>query len=145
MASPNLTWFFIGLASIILIVSLATQVYVDVMDKNGGSIDSSYTAKYAEVLGYQGDLTNFQKGLSSDTSIWSTIPSIFGNTFNVLAIGLNGITSFFSLLTIAPNMFASILASLNLPSIFGWFIFLVAGIYIVTKVFKAIKGQGDET
>lgn len=145
MASPNLTWFVIGIASIILILSLTTQVYVDIMDKNGGTIDTVYSAKYAEILGYQSDLTGFQQGLTQNRSIWTSIPSILGNTFNVLAMGITGVTTFFNLLDIIPQMFSAIFSALNLPTIFMWFILFVLGIYIVTKVYKAIKGQGDET
>ncbi len=144
MAGTNLTWFFIGIGAFVLVVILGTQFYVDVMANNGGTIDSSYSAKYAQIAGYNSTLGNFEISLTQNRSVWSSIPTTLGNTFNVLAIGLSGINLFFGLLDIVPNMFLTIYNSLALPPIFWWFISLVLGIFIVTKVYKAIRGQAEE-
>ena len=142
---PSMTWLFIGLAAFILMFTLGTQLYVDIMDKNGGTIDTAYSNKYAQIAGYQSNLTEFQSGLTSDQSIWTRIPSFIGSGFNVLGIGLSGVITFFSLAGLIPQLFSTIFDGLGLPPVFMWFCLVVIGVYIFTRVYKAIRGQPDET
>jgi len=143
-SGPSMTWLVFGLAAFIMITVLSTSIYTDVMDKNGGSVDTTYSSTYANIAGYENNLSSLNKQLTDDTSIWMKVSTGLGATFNALVIGVGAVGTFMSLVSLVPVMFNEISSALYIPSIVVWFITIVIMIYIVTRVYKAYRGHGEE-
>ena len=144
-AMPSLTIMVIGIAAFIMIFSLASNVYFSMMESNGGDY-SNYSAKYAAVLGYNTSLSTFQENVSSDISIWSSVPAGLASTFNVLIIGISGIGKFFAFVTIIPELFQTIFSGTGLlvPAAVFTFITFTAIIYVIMKAYKGARNAGEE-
>jgi len=145
-AMPSLTIMVIGIAAFIMIFSLGTNIYVDFMASNGGTINSTFTTKYAQVLGYNSSLAQFQQNISADTSIWSSVPAGLSSTFNVLILGIGGIAKFFTFVTVIPSLFQTIFGNsgLMIPAAVFTFITFVSIVYVIMKYYKAARNAGEE-
>ncbi len=141
MATPTITWLLIGVAAVITVVILMTNIYVDINIQNNGSIDNSYLAKYAAIQGYQGYLTNQADIMSNNQSSWWSIPNTISSTFNFLAVGLSGLQQLFSILNWMPGFFQNIFQTTLFPPIVWWFLQVSLLIGIPAIIYVAIRNS----
>lgn len=142
---PSLTILVIGIAAFIMIFSIASGIYVDMMASNGGTINSTFSVKYAQVLGYNSSLAQFQNNVSTNSSIWSSIPTGVSSTFNVLILGIGGLINFLSFVTIIPEMFMTIFSGsgIFIPAAVFTFVTFVAIMIVFMRYYKAVRNSGD--
>jgi hypothetical protein len=145
-AMPSMTIMSIGIAAFILIFTLGSSIYFDLETSNGGTISSNFSQSYAKILGYNSSLASFQENVSSDTSIWSSVPDAFSSTFNVLIAGIGGLASFFTFMTLIPSLFNTIagVSGIAIPAAIFTFVMFVAIIYVIMKYYKAVRNAGEE-
>lgn len=140
----NLTYLVIALGLFILLLTLSTNVYIDIMSNNGGTIDSSYLAKYAEIQNYNSNLSDFATTVSNK-NLWLSIPNGIASTFNAFIIGVGGVATFFSFIDIIPAFLSTIS---NIPglgmigSVISFLIFAIT-IYVAIMAYRAIRNSAE--
>jgi hypothetical protein len=142
MGSPSITWLIIGTAAFIAVIVLMTNSYIDITSQNNGTIDNAYLAKYAALQGYQTYLSGQANTMSTNQSLWWSIPNIFASTFNVLAIGVGALQQLFSILNWLPNIFQLVFQTSIFPPIVWWFVQVALLIGIPTTIYMAIRNAG---
>jgi len=144
--AQNLTSLVLGIAAFIMIFTLCSAMYFDSMVSNGSTVDSTFSQQYSKVLGYNASLAAFQNNVSSDTSIWSSVPSGLASTFNVLIAGIGGLASFFTFLTIVPSLFSDVFGTgsgIAIPAAVFTFMSFAVIVYIIMQYYKSVRNAPE--
>jgi hypothetical protein len=149
---PSLTFFFIGLivfvGVMLLIFDPQVGLYSNFLTANGATPDNAYTSAFVHNLNTsKGELTglsnNFQ-GQGQQSVAQSGI-NIVNGVFSTLAIGFGAIGTLALLPSYFTEIFGGISSMLGIGgTIIAWMIITVAGIFLINKFIKALRGQIDD-